>query len=172
MLLFQIKNNKVVAEANPTPEADGSIPKFYRDQGGWVEGYVESSRTLGKFEFFSEEKYKKTAGKWYRYHSVLSISQAEAKAQKKEEMREAFREDILWTDEELQFYQKRKGASDNSYSQWWSAVATYHGEAYTEKQRCKRAMETADSLADLSLISYNPTHVKSKEELQSPYKNK
>ena len=106
MLLFQIKNNTVIAEANPTPQ-DGAIPQFYQDQAGWIRGYVEE-QSIQEFEYFSGPRYKQKNGKWYRYHTVLELSLADAKAQKRKQIKEAFRQDILWTDEELQFYQKRK----------------------------------------------------------------
>ena len=149
MLLFKIKNNTVIAESNPTPQG-GAIPQFYQSQGGWVKGYVET-QAIREFEYFTEQpQYKKKAGKWYRYYAALELGLVEAKAQKQKEIKENFRDDILWTDEELQFYQKRKGINDDSYSQWWSAVSTYHNESYTEKQRAQKAVEAAESLASLA----------------------
>ena len=170
MYIIDFENNNPIGHRAIVPNALGRIPEHEKVQGAKEAVYVGAAEPI-EFQRLGDFRYRQNRNKWEIYREIVSLEFAEAKRLKIKKLSEHFRLDVSWTDEELQFYQKRKGINDNSYEQWWGAVATYHSEAYTEKQRAESTVDAAESLADLRLVSYNPTHVKTQEELQTPYRN-
>ena len=94
----------------------------------------------------------------------------EAKQQKNEELSQAFREDIIWTEEEKEFYEKYKSLNpeDTSYDSWYQRVLAYWNEAYTEKSANNESLESASTVSDLRAIQYSPTHTESFDILKTP----
>ena len=168
--IARIENNKVVATnfvALDSYNADSFI-----DYLGWVRFKEIDNPTLLEFQSLSEEKYRLVKGKWWEsYKDVVEISFEEARHQKRDEISNAFKQDILWTDEENQFYQKwtSLNADDTSYDEWHGKVIQYWNEAYIQKKANKLALSRATTLTHLRAMQYSPTHVDQQESLQTPY---
>ena len=172
MYIIDFENNNPTGHRAIVPDSLGRLPAHEKAKGSKEAVYIEAAEAM-EFQKLGEFRYRQNNKKgWEIYREIISLELAEAKDLKKEKIGEFFRQDVEWTDEELQFYQKRKGINDNSYDQWWEAVSTYHSEAYAEKQRAQRAVETAETLAALRLVSYSPAHARSREELQTPYQDR
>ena len=167
----RIQNNKVV-ETNVL-EVEDSLINNYLTEFSYVLLNIIEPPTLLEFQFLDEEKkYRKNKNdEWEEYQDVIDTPFDEAKEQKDAELSSSFRNDIDWTDEENQFYQKWKGlnTSDTSYDEWYGKVVTYWNEAYTEKQANNVSLSKAKTLADLRKIQYSPQHKNTKESLQTPY---
>jgi hypothetical protein len=90
-----------------------------------------------------------------------------AKIVKDEKLKSAYMADILWTDDAKMFYDKFKieHPGDTSKDAWFADVMTYWHEGRTERDANKTALENATTIAQVEAITYNPTHVKSKEEI-------
>ena len=169
MYIIDFKDNSPVGHRNIVADI---IPQHEKVKGAKEALYIEAPEAI-EFQRLGEFRYRQNSKKkWEIYREIVTLDLAEAKRLKKQKLSELFKQDVEWTDEELQFYQKRKGINDNSYGQWWQAVSTYHSEAYTEKQRAQSAVGAAGTLQDLRLVSYNSTHANTKESLQTPYQNR
>ena len=83
-------------------------------------------------------------------------------------LKNQYLDDVLWTDDSKLFYDKFKIANptDESLDAWYSDIINYWDESRTERDSNKSDIVGAADLEELSLISYDPTHIKSRAELE------
>lgn len=86
----------------------------------------------------------------------------------KEELKKQFIKDISWTDSIYIFQEKRKGKQKNNAEDdiKYANSLTYWDEGYTHYDQLKVGLYNATSIAEVDAVVYNPTHAKSREEIE------
>lgn len=88
---------------------------------------------------------------------------------KDSELKTIYMNDILWTDDAKVFYDKLKLTSPNNtdYDAWYADVLAYWAEAQAERVANKAAVAAAETIANINAIVYNPTHTKTRNQIDA-----
>ncbi len=128
-------------------------------------------RRIYKGSSFPPENYsfdKKTGRLKQKDKAAQTPSIEAAKEALQDAIESDFLDDILWTDEELQFWQKRKAVGDDSYDAWFMQVAKYHDESYKAKQKAQASIAKASTIEEIQAVSYKPSHTYTRQALATP----
>ena len=173
MLIVKIEDDQVVEHNNIVEEVGGGIPQFLVADG-WIECQEPIIPQLAEYQELGNIQ--------YIYNSQTSIATASYQVQEsdysewgtykdfvKAKLKSQYMKDILWTDSAKFFYEKFKlvNPSNNDLDNWFNAMLEYWNESRVERIANKQAIENASTNDDLVVISYNPQHVKSKDEIEA-----
>lgn len=172
MLIFKINSENELLEQENYAFGPGGMPSGLADQG-FKKGKILPIPRLKKYQTLSERKYRSRGQYIEEYQEAVDMTIDEARTLATEELSAQFYSDILWTDEENQFYSKWKFQhsgedEENVYDAWYGKVVRYWNESLTEKRLKKTKIGEANSLTELRRIRYNPSHTDTKESLLSP----
>ncbi len=87
---------------------------------------------------------------------------------RKRRLKKEYITDAYWTDDSRIYYKKLVDSSRNTQSDddWYVDIMIFWGEAWDERKQNKQDCNNAADQAALDAITYNPTHVKSREDLE------
>ena len=150
---------------------DGSFPLFLFDRGyKQIEEVDKDVELLDYQELLYKDK-KKSDKIITRTYYASDLSLGTAKTQHNDKMRDEFLDAVSWTDNELQFFEKLTDENKTSYRAWFDAVKLFHQEAWAEREKTKKLIKDAKTVAEVRSVVFDPTYTNSKEALQEPVVN-